>query len=295
MERGCEQREFDYAQAGYTLVELLVSMMIGAVVLMGAVRQYFLSVEQARDNQIRTSTFLQAQALVQNIGFELRTLGNGVPFDQAHFQIGEASLSNPTVTEPIDIAATTADQITFRVNETGDVFLLTANFYPSINRTAFLTDVTSLQAGDPIYISNSVVAGDDGLYGVIESVDTANSSITIEADYVNTPFSTFDKGSAVEEVRSVIYLNDSVSKEITRDSGYGPVSVAKNATMQFDYLDSSGTALTLPLTNTVVVDSLRAITVTVTVTSTKKLTNTNQFYVATASQTFGLRNLNYLF
>ena len=282
-------------QKGFTVVELLVSMLLATVVVAGAIKHYLISAQQARDNQIRVETFLQAQAVVQNIGFELRTVGNGVPFDQANFQIGESSLSDPTVTEPINVAATTASSITFRVNETGTVALLTQDFDPSIDLEVVLTDVSSLTANDPIYISNSVVAGDDGFYGIIDSVDTGNSSATIAAGYVSTPGATFDKGSVFEEVASVVYTSDTLNEQITRNSGFGDIIVAKNAALAFDYLDSSGTSLTLPMAASDLTNSLRAITVTVTVESSKILSNTKETYTATATQTFGLRNLTYLY
>lgn len=282
-------------EKGVTLVEALVGMLMGSVVLFGAMQQYINSLHYSRDNQIRISAMLQAQAVVQNIGFELRTLGNGVPFDQENFQIGQITLSDPTVTEPIDVASSTADSITFRVNETGDVFLLTQAFYPEIDTTAYLTDVSSLAVGDPIYISNSVVAGEDGLYGVIEAVDTGDNSIEIAAGFVSSPGSSYDAGSILEEVPEVTYRHDTVANQITRNSGAADVVIANNASIEFEYLDSAGAAITLPLDNVKVVDELRAIRVSVTVTSSQQLSSTGEAHTAEASLVFGLRNLNYLF
>ncbi len=278
-----------------TLVELLVGLLLSSVLLLGAMKFYMLAAKQAHDNQIRTAAFLQAQAVVQNIGFELRILGNGLPFDQANFQIGENTLSDPTKTEPIEIATATATNISFRTNETGDVFLLTQDFHPTLDLEIHLTDVSSLHVNDEIYISNSVVSGDDGFYGVIEAVDIPNSTVTIAAGYVNSPGSTFQTGSVLEEVPMVNYNYNSFTKTITRNSGFGAVTIANNATLSFDFLDSSGTSLTLPLTNAVVINSLRAITVTVSIESDTSLTSTGAPHIATATQTFGLRNLTYLF
>jgi type II secretory pathway pseudopilin PulG len=284
------------SEKGLTLVELLVGLLLSSVVLFGAMKQYLVGVHIARDNQIRIAAMLQAQAVVQNVGFELRTLGNGVPFDQANFQIGDIRLSNPTVSEPISVATSTADSITFRVNETGDVFLVTQNFIPFINREVFLTDITTLQVGDPIYISNSVVAGNDGLFGVIESVDQGNKSVTIANGYITTAGTTFNTGSVLEEVPLVTYAYEPVTNEVVRQSGNAdPVVIARNAQIEFEYLDPDMNTITLPLDNTKVVNQLRAVRVTVRVTSDNTLHSTKEPYTSTASQVFGLRNLNYLF
>ncbi|MCB0339190.1 MAG: hypothetical protein KDD53_06285, partial [Bdellovibrionales bacterium] len=81
---------------------------------------------------------------------------------------------------------------------------------------------------------------------------------------------------------------------ITRDSGFGTVLMGPNSTMELTYLDMDGNTLTLPITNTDVINSLRAIRVTVNLTSEQSL-STGTPYIATVSQTFGLRNLNYLY
>ena len=281
---------------GYTLIELLVAMALASIVLLGVLRQYLVAVQEARDNQIRVATFLQAQGVVQNVGFELRILGNGVPFDQANFQIGEPTLSDPTVTQPIDVTTASATNIAFRSNETGDVFLLTQNFDPSVSSTINLTDVSSLDVNDPIYLSNSVVSSDDGLYGVITAVNAGAKTVTINGASMVTTLTgaTFNKGSLLEEVPLVTYNYDSVLKRITRDSGFGPVVIAENASLSLDYLDFNGSSLALPISNVDVINSLRSISVTVSVDSNSVLSDGNT-YTSTVTQIFGLRNLNYLF
>ena len=131
---------------GFGVFELLVALGAAGLIFVGLMQIYRLTVSLSRDHQIRIATQVEAQALLQTIGAELRVLGNGVPFDQANFQIGESTLSDPSVTRPIVIGTAAADNITFRLNETGDVFLLTQDFDPSSTTTLFLTDTSSLDA-----------------------------------------------------------------------------------------------------------------------------------------------------
>lgn len=148
---------------GFSLMELLIGMLISSFVIAAVMQQYSLGVTQSINHKIRTSAVLQAQAALQTIGSEIRMLGNGVPFDQSNFQIGEDTLLDPSVTEPLLVANATANSISFRLNETGDVFLLTQEFDPATSSTMFLTDTSSLQENDPIYLSNATVSRDDGL------------------------------------------------------------------------------------------------------------------------------------
>ena len=288
-------------EKGFTLLEMAIVMLLGSIVFTGLVNQYSGAVSMAYDQNLRMSTNLQVQAILQNVGNELRILGNGVPFDQADFQIGETDLhiagdiltSDATVADPIQISSAATDSITFRLNETGYVYLLTADFDPSAGSEIFLTDVNDLDVGDPIYISDSVVSGDDGFYGVITAV--GSSSVTIDnSSYVTGPGATFNTGSVLEEVPLVTFNSPVDGSGITRNSGFGPVLMGANSTFSLRYLDSDGNDVALPLTNATVIGNLRAIEVTVTLQAPKPLSD-GSAYSATAQQTFGLRNLSYVF
>jgi type II secretory pathway pseudopilin PulG len=282
------------SQKGLTIMELLVATVISLFVLAGIMTQYSGSVASSYDQNIRMTANLQAQAILQTIGSEIRILGNGVPFDQPNFQIGEDTLSDPTVADPIQISTATANSITFRLNETGEVALLSANFNPATSLSISLTSVAGLADGDPVYISNSVVAGEDALYGVIDTVDSTTNTITLEAGYVASPSSTFDMGSILEEVPLITFNSPNDGSGITRDSGFGEVIMGEGSTMTLDYLDVNGNSITLPLTNEIVLNNLRAIRVTVSLTASTPLSD-GSTYTANAVQVFGLRNLTYVF
>lgn len=279
---------------GISITELLVSVTLAGVVFSGLMNQYLQSTRTSHDQAVRTSNNLKAQAVLQTIISELRILGNGVPFDQANFQIGELTLSDQTVTEPISIANTTANQIAFRLNESGDVHLLTQAFDPATSLSITLTDVTSLDVNDPIYISDSVVSGDDGLYGTVTGVNTGSKTITISATYVTRPGATFAVGSILEEVPLVTISSAADGTGITRDSGFGPLLLAENSTMELEYLDENQNVLALPLTHDMLVNQLRAIRVSISVNSTDTL-RSGENYQTQASAIVGLRNLNYLY
>lgn len=285
---------YNQKELGVSIVETLVTLAISGIVMTGLLTMYTQAAITGRDHSIRIATFLEAQAALQMMGSELRMMGNGVPFDQANFQIGEDTLSDPSVTEPIVVATATNTNISFRINESGGVFLLTEDFNPIFSTTIKLTELGSLGAGDPIYLSNSVVSGDDGLYAVIATVDSGTSSITIDPGYVGSPNSVFPMGSILEEVPVVTYSISADGNDVTRDSGSGPVVISGNSTLSLDYLDHNGAELTLPITNAMVVDELRSIRLTIQHRSKKKLSDGN-YYTTTASQVFGIRNLNYLF
>jgi hypothetical protein len=187
------------------------------------------------------------------------------------------------------------------LNETGDVFLLTQDFDPATSLVLYLTDTASLDVNDPIYLSNSVVSGDDGLFATVAAVDHGANTVTIANTYVASMQepdfllpATFDTGSICEEVPLVTYASAADGSGITRNSGFGPVVLAANTTMQLEYLDLNGAPITLPLTNSIIINSMRSIRVTINHTSSNKMVN-GQPYVATVSQAFGIRNLNYFF
>lgn len=276
------------------MLELLVGLMIGGMIFAGLMQQYKTSVGLSHDNAVRIAAILQAQATLQTIGSEIRMLGNGVPFDQANFQIGEDTLSDPSVTEPIVVTTATAGNLAFRLNESGDSFLLTQDFNPAAGLTVHLTDTASLEVNDPIYISNSVVSGDDGLYGVIAAVSHGAKTITLESGPVYSPEAVFPMGSVLEEVPIVTYNSPVNGSGITRDSGFGAVLMAPNSTFELTYLSAGGNPVALPLDNTKVIYNLRAIRVTVRQTSTSKLSS-GDLFTAESQQTFGIRNLNYAF
>jgi type II secretory pathway pseudopilin PulG len=276
--------------AGFTIVELIAGLFISSFVMVGVIKSFALITTTGNDQRIRIITRLQAEATLYSVGSEIRAMGNGVPFDQANFQIGESTLSDPTLTYPLVVATSDADSITFRVNESGRTYILTDDYEASAGAVIELTDVEGLDVGEKIYITNSVVGEDDGLYGVINNVNTVQKKITLSTrDY--SPDATFKKGSLLEQVSNVTY--EKLVDDVFRDNEANSVAMAPNSTISFRYLNSAGTEISPPLTESHLVNDVRNIEVTVSVTSDSNLSS-GVPHVTTVSQIFSLRNLNYV-
>ena len=277
---------------GSTIIETIVGLSISGLLLVGFVSEYANTLKFAHDEESKVSAMVRAQAVLESIGAELRILGNGVPYDQSNFQIAESTLSDPTVTNPIDLSTASNTNIAFKINETGEVHLLTANFDPASSLVLSITDTTGVEADDQFYLSNSVVGEDDGLFGEVQSVNHAAKTVTLKAGAVYSPGAVFNMGSIFERVPTVTYA--STVNGITRDAGLGPVLMAKKSSMNIEYLDHTGATIALPLTEDILINNLRRIRVTVNVENDGRLRD-GSVYTATVSQTFALRNLNYLF
>lgn len=280
-------------QRGFTLVELMISLLISSIVILGILAAYTKTVAISYDQKIKLVAKLQADAVLQTIGTELKSLGNGVPFDQANFQIGEETLTDVTASYPLLIADTDADLIRFRLNESGRTYLLTSAFNPTSTSILTLTSVEGLVVGNTIYITNKVVDGEDGFYGTIQAINTGASTVTLTGTYESSPGAVFASGSLLEAVNIITYDSPGWSSGILRSNGGSSVTMAQNATMSFRYLTETGTAIATPLTQDALIDQVRAIEVTVNVRSTSAL-KSGVAYIATVQQIYGLRNLNYL-
>ncbi len=285
---------------GATLLELLVAIFISSVTLSSMMLTITQLARYASDQKIRLLTQLQAQSIIDMMTPELRMIGNGVPFHQANFLIGAENLSDPTVTEPIVVASSTATQIRFRINETGDTYILSSAFNPSMGTSIQLVTAAGIKANDRIYITNSVVDLDDGLAGVVSSV--AGNTVTIAGGAIYPDAANFPMGSILEIVPNVTYNSPTDWSGITRDAGDGEVLLAPNSTMSITYLNQAGTAITLPLTATPTdpypandIQNVRSLRITVQVRSTKTLLSTGALYTATATQSVAVRNFNYFY
>ena len=286
------------AERAFTLVETMVSLFLGSVVMI-AVVQSFAQLSQTSHNQkLRTVAQMQAQFVIDMMVPELRMLGNGLPFHQSNFLIAQETLADNVVTQPILVAGTTANQIQFRLNQTGETYILTQDFHPASETSVTLTGIDKIFIGDEIYITNSTVGADDGFWGVVSGLNSATKAVTFSStDY--SPGATFAKGSLFEVVPIITYTSADNFGGITRDDGNGPVGLVQHAEFSLEFLDSAGDALTLPLEASSAdpfpasaIQNVRSIRVTVQVQSSSPLTDGNT-YTATAMESVGVRNLNY--
>lgn len=181
-----------------------------------------------------------------------------------------------------------ASYIHFRLNEFGRGAIIDAAFDPISTSTISVTDGSIFAVGDTVYVTNMTTGGTDGLQGEIVSI--SGNSITLNGTMLYPVGATFDVGSLVEPVSTIAFNSPETWSGITRDSGSGEITIAPNSIVQFEYRNSSGTALPLALTASVVDDDLASVWLQVTVRSQRPLSN-GEVYEATAEHTVALRNL----
>lgn len=284
---------------GFTLLEMLVTILISSMLLLSVVQGFSYISRIAGDQKIRTTSQLQAQSVLDMITPELRMLGNGVPFHQANFLIAQENLTDNTVTQPILVDGTTEDQIRFRLNQTGETYIVVNDYDPAASSTITLTGVNKIYENDEVYITNSTVGLDDGLWGRVASVNTSANTVTLDTGYQYSPGSTFPEGSLLEVVPIITYTSTPEYLGVSRDDGNGAISLVTNGQFKLDYLNSEGDVISLPLEASTAdpfpdsaIQNVRAIRITVKVRSNEILSTGNN-HIATAVQTVGIRNLNY--
>ena len=287
------------SMSGFTVIELLAALLLSAVLLAGVVASFSQLARMAKDQELRTAAQRQAQSVIDMMTPEVRMIGNGVPFHQANFLIAQAGLTDSSVTQPILVDGTTATQLKFRLNETGETYILTADFDPAAGNTIALTSTNKIFLGDHVYITNSTVGQDEGFWGVVANGDADAKTITFAEGTQYSPGAIFAKGSLLEVVPIVTYASHDNYGGITRDSGLGELVLVPNGQFSLEYLNSEGDQIALPLIASAAdpfpasaIQNLRAIRLTVQVRSLGLLT-TGLPYIATATQVIGVRNLNY--
>lgn len=297
--RSSSHQRHQKGRLGYTLVELLVSMGITSVVLTGVVNSFAILSKISSDHNLKVVAELEAQSIIDMMTPDIRMIGNGVPFHQANFLIAQENLANNTVTQPILVAGTTATQMQFRLNESGETYIVSSDYDPSASGTVTLTSVNKIAVGDEVYITNSTVGGDDGLWGVVQAINSGAHTVTFAAGYQYSESATFEKGSLLEVVPVVTYSSTANFGGITRNDGYGALTLTSHGDFSVRYVNSAGTELTLPLVASSAdpfpanaIQNARFVEVTVRVRSTSPL-STGSYYTATSTQQVGIRNLNY--
>lgn len=285
---------------GLTLIELMVTVLISAVVLAAVVEAFAFASKVTRDHNIRLAANLEAQGVIDTMLPEIRMLGNGVPFYQEHFQIAQDAMTDNTVTEPILASGTTATQLRVRLNQTGNIFIVTTNYNPAVSSTVTLFSVTGISVGDIAYMSNATVADDDGFYGVVSAVNTATNVVTFASGYqYSNDTATFNAGSIFEIVPTITYTSTASFGGITRNDGSGAVALSASGEFTLEYMNESNAAITLPLVASradplpaSAIQNVKYIRITVQVRSLKQL-STGAYYTATLLQDVGVRNLKY--
>ncbi len=286
-------------ESGFTIIEFLTVALLSSILLTAVVNSFTQLTRVSHDHEIKVIAQLQAQSVIDMLAPEIRMLGNGVPFHQANFLIAQQTLTNNTVTQPIVVSGTTANQIKFRLNQTGETYILTADFNPISSSSVTLTSVSKIYVGDQVYITNATVGEDDGFWGTVAGISSAAKTITFASGTQFSPSSIFTKGSLLEVVPVITYTSATNYGGIKRDDGLGALTLVPSGQFTLQYLDINGNPLTLPLLATEAdpfpasaIQNVRSLKMTISVRSSSKLYS-GQYYVATAEQVVGIRNFNF--
>ena len=286
-------------ETGFTLMEMLVTLVIASLLMMAVVSTFSMLSRIAVDNKLKVVAQLEAQSALEMMTPEIRMIGNGVPFHQANFLIGQENLADNTVTQPILVSGTTSSQIRFRLNETGETYILTAAFNPAASTTIALTSTGKIFSGDQIYITNATVGDDDGLWATVSAVNDEAHTVTISAGAQYSPGATFAMGSLLEVVPIVTYTSHASFGGISRDNGTGALTLVPDGQFSLEYLNSDGDPIALPLAavpddpfpaNSI--QNVHAIRMTVQVRTGRAMSN-GLYYTASSTQSVGIRNLNF--
>lgn len=276
--------------AGYTIIELLVSMLLGATLMASISSLYVQTAYTSFDSETISVTEDSARSVLDIIAFDIRMLGSGVPLNQSDFAIGQSGLGDSPL--PI-LTDSSSSSIHFRLNETGDITQLTADYIPDSSNLSFnVSSTDNLYIGDTIYINDATTGGSDGLKGEITNIN--NLTITIKSDYITSPDSIFPSGSEVQRVAEVTFTSPSTpstSQGVKRNNGTSNLILANNTVVEFKYLKENGDNISLPLSENKIKNDLAKISVTVQAFSNKKLKD-GTTYTAEAKQVIALRNLH---
>lgn len=279
MKKYCYKKE-----AGSSLISLMVSVGLLSLVLAGATKFIFNSSRDSYDLENRISNVDNIRRAFKLISKELRVAGSSLPLGQANFSATDVALGDSALAV---LTTSNASQIVFRINENGITRFLTSSYTPSgASLVITLNDASNIFAQEDIYISNMSIGGNDGLRGTFTGVSV--NTVTISSLYSSSAGATFGVGSILTPSVEVTYGN--LNGEVTRSDSYGTVVLAPRALISFTYLDASGTALALPLTNASIANSLSAVRVNITSTA-KNVQKNGATHVLTQSQVIGLRNL----
>lgn len=272
---------------GISITETLVSLLLMMTLFGLTMGQFSQVAKGSLDHEIISQAEDQARTLLDMFAYDLRMIGNGLPLGQSDFPIVGGGLGDA----PLAILLTSdVDYIEFRINESGKRSYLTEDYDPGVLDLNFeVLSTEDFKIGDQVYLSDMILGDNDGLRGEITNI--SGDEITIGPGFATVAGSIFEEGSMVTPVSTVIYDSPADWSGVTRDSGNGPVIMVPNSTFVLEYLDETGAAIGLPLSDVEVANDLTAIRLTVSVRSTQAVSTTDNLYTATATQIVALRNM----
>lgn len=273
---------------GETLVGLLIATAVGSLILVATASTFTSSMRSVWDRITIAEANNHAREIAHLLAADFRVIGSGMPLGSPGFDMLDITLGDAPL--PV-LADSTPTLIRYRLNEYGRFTSLTNTFDPSTDTNLSVLSTDRFTPHTLVYISNfssefSQSSTIGGAKGRLSSAGTSTLSLT---NVIAKTGIKFNPGSTVEPV-SEISLDCQNSEGISRDNGTGPLTLYPKSSCSLEYLDSSQTALTVPLSAEVIKSSLTSIRVTVTVPGRRPLRKGTQ-YAAQATETVALRNL----
>jgi prepilin-type N-terminal cleavage/methylation domain-containing protein len=251
---------------GFTLVELLVSTVISAVVILAATSMYMLGTRSYHDIRIKSEADETAQMVLDMISKDIQLAGNGLP--NASDWTGPATES----AMPIIATESNASQIVMRSSKTGTSTVLTTEATPKEIGFSLEVQDSIFNPGDRLYLSGLSVGQEIGLSGYV--VSTAGNVIEIsgnEGADVAPYFSdgaVFPAGTLAYKIPYIAYTSNPDWSGIRQweggilDTAFSDsVIMAPNTTFSLEYLNSS--LGTVALSDANIINSLALIRITV--------------------------------
>ncbi|RMD86022.1 MAG: prepilin-type N-terminal cleavage/methylation domain-containing protein [Candidatus Dadabacteria bacterium] len=255
---------------GFSLVELLVSVLMFSIVSLLIASSSVYTLRSLTEYYMVQGADEDAQWLSHLIYKELREIGSGMPLEQSDFTYEKAYLGDAPL--PVLTTSTNAKIVFRRSYRQGAGTVLVSDFDPKSSLSFAVVSGKGLQDGWNLYLSNSTEGGEDGLYGTIESVN--GSMVTLSSVLAVTEGAKFPSGSLVSPVETVTIASQPVWGDVTLN---GEV-IGKNSQVVFEYFDSDGNLIPLPLTPEKIANSLSSIEVSVYCRSEREL-RTGGYYI----------------
>lgn len=221
-------------QKGFTLLEMMISMVIMIIVLGGSIKVFTYQQSLIRDENDTAKVRAKGRHAIKMLAREVRMAGYGLP---------------PTlgVTD-----MTTANTIKFRVNlENVRTFIDSSVDAPSGNPTITVTDATGFTNGDDVVLYNPNTEKND--YLTIQSISGNLITFTssLDNDYIFSPFNMITSVNKYNEytVRLLSYtFNGDTRYQIEKEIDGAKIvlinDLASSTGMTFDYFDFEGNTAT---------------------------------------------------
>jgi prepilin-type N-terminal cleavage/methylation domain-containing protein len=272
--------------AGFTLLEVLMSLGISSVILTGIVIEFASVTKYSRDLEVKAEVRETLRSLLEMVSTDIRNAGAGMPIGQTNFQTTTAGIADYAL--PV-LTTSTSTVLQLRLNENGKSTLSSSLYDNTLMQKEFnLLSTDGMKVNDMIYVSEMTSGGTGGMYAKVATV-VNSTKVTLSDIILPTGVTSLRAGSISGVVSNVTLQYNSGTNSITRTNASGTVTLAPKSSVTFSYLDTSGASI-LPLTSTNIATNLAAIGVTITVTSSRTL-RSGSYYSDTKSLNIACRNI----